>query len=752
MINNRFNILLFCLLGAVFSLTAQQTSLISLVDEITGEPVAFAHILIEDLDSDGYSGKGHLTNNEGTVSIELDKPKRITATFVGYKNTYETIYPGKDLTLTMRPTVYNVDEVVVTAQYKPETVDKSIYKMKVLGDQLIEKKAAVNLTDLLTGELNIRIAQDNIFGSSVIMQGLTGEHVKLLVDGVPIIGRQDGKIDLQQINLINVDHVEIVQGPMSVVYGSNALAGVINIITKDSDKQKVTVDGEAYMETVGQYNFSLGGTYAVKKHSFSLYGNRNFFGGYENIDSLRYVQWKPKLQYNLDGDYMFRSGGTKVKFRGTFFDEEIRDLGNPLEVFNYNKAFDKYYFTRRWSVRGELIQDFSNGARLSVLTAYSDYRRIRNTYLRDLTDLTEVLVKGEDVQDTTGFENVVFRSSYGNDVFNEIVKYQIGVDFNLEAGFGKKIEDGYQQIGDYAGFLTMEIIPIPQLSIQPGIRAAYNTQYDPPITYSLNFKWTIIEPLSLRISTAKGFRAPSLKELYLDFVDINHDITGNPDLEAEIAQNVNMNIGYNPQSPAAYNWGIELGLFYNHIKNKIGLVIVNPDPLQYSYINVDQFYTHGFELMFNNRVYPWLRLNIGLSMTGQKQYIEDAAYNDDSYYYYTDFNVQASYLWQLTGLNFVGFYKYNGSYPLLETNSEGETVVGFVETYNTLDLNISRWFWKRRINVQIGGKNLFNVTNVTTNFGDSGSGGSGHTGGGGGGVPIGWGRTFFMKVLFSFNQ
>ena len=738
------------MLGAANNLAAQQVSHIRLVDKVDGKPVAFAHILVESLDHTEGVKKGVLTGDDGKADITIDKAVRIVATFVGYRNLIDTVYPGENKTITMEPTVFNVDEVVVTAQYKPETVDQSIYKMKVLGAQLIDAKAAVNLTGLLAGELNIRIAQDNIFGSSVVMQGLSGEHIKLLVDGVPVIGRQDGKIDLQQISMQNVDHVEIIQGPMSVVYGSNALAGVINVITKNPDRQKVSVQAESYVESVGQYNFTLGGSYAVRRNSISLYGTRNFFGGYDPDGDTRYQQWKPKLQYTLDGNYMYRTANTTLKLQGIFFDEEIRDLGNPLEVFNYNKAFDKYYFTRRWSVRGEWTQDFIARARLNVIAAFSDYRRIRNTFLRDLTNLSDVLVKGTDVQDTTGFENLMLRATYGNNVAKGLIQYQLGIDFNDETAEGDKILDGWQEIGDYAAFLTMEIIPMPQLSIQPGIRYIYNTKYKAPLTYSLNVKWTILEAISLRVSTAKGFRAPSLKELYLDFVDINHDITGNPDLEAEIGQNVNLNLGYNRQSPSDYNWGVDLGVFYNHIKNKIDLAIVTPDPLRYSYVNVDEFYTQGFEFTFNNRIYPWLRLNLGVSVTGQRQYVSGASNNSDNFNYYTDFNIQGNYTWQRTGLYFSVFYKYNGSYPQLQLGTDDELEVFYMGSYNTLDVNVGRWFWKRRINVQAGAKNLFDIKNVDTRSGGSASGGI-HSGGAGS-SPVGWGRTYFLKVNFTFNK
>ncbi|NOX86138.1 MAG: TonB-dependent receptor [Chlorobi bacterium] len=247
---------------------------------------------------------------------------------------------------------------------------------------------------------------------------------------------------------------------------------------------------------------------------------------------------------------------------------------------------------------------------------------------------------------------------------------------------------------------------------------------------------------------AKGFRAPSLKELYLDFVDINHNIHGNENLEAETSLNINLALGYNPQRPAAYNWGFDLGLFYNQINNKIELVMVTADPLLYSYINIDQYYTQGFELNFNNNIYPWLRLRAGVALTGRKQ-IDVAISGTQNFLYSTDVTLQANYVWQKTKLNFSVFYKYNGAYPQLILNDEEQTEITTLLPYNSLDISMNRWFWKRQINIQVGGKNLFNNTDVLTS-GGSGNGGI-HTGGGGS-VPVNWGRTFFVRVRFQFNR
>jgi outer membrane receptor for ferrienterochelin and colicins len=83
-----------------------------------------------------------------------------------------------------------------------------------------------------------------VYGSSVSINGISGEGVKILVNGVPMVGRIDGKIDISQINLTNVERIEIVKGPQSVIYGTDALGGVINIITKEQkDDWNVSAKG-----------------------------------------------------------------------------------------------------------------------------------------------------------------------------------------------------------------------------------------------------------------------------------------------------------------------------------------------------------------------------------------------------------------------------------------------------------------------------------------------------------------------------
>ena len=135
------------------------------------------------------------------------------------------------LSITEKPIVLN--DIVLTAQYKEGNANDAVHKINVITADKIEKMAAVNLRDVLSNELNVRIQQDNILGAGVSMQGIRGENVKIMIDGVPVIGRQNGNVDISQINLNDVERIEIIEGPLSVNYGTNALAGTINIITKN---------------------------------------------------------------------------------------------------------------------------------------------------------------------------------------------------------------------------------------------------------------------------------------------------------------------------------------------------------------------------------------------------------------------------------------------------------------------------------------------------------------------------------------
>lgn len=738
--------LLFPLMGL-----AQETR-IQILDNINYEPVGYANIILSPLNNNTIIA-GYVSDVNGVVVANIPQVSIIKISYIGFLNYSDTIYPGKDRTIYLKSISYNVDEVVITGQYGETQQDKSIYKVSVINAKEIDQRAAVNVRDMLSTELNIRTSYDGALGSSMTMRGLGGEHIKLLIDGVPVIGRENGNIDLDQINLQNIDHVESVNGPMSVVYGSNALAGVINIITKSPDRLPISTSLEAYYESIGVYNVNAAASAVLKRNSLSLTGGRNFFDGYLPPGySIYWVKdqgevetmWKPKEQWNFSADYKYSWDKAFLKFGTSWFSQELRDIGKLLPIW-YETRVDKYFFTRRLVLRSDFKYDFSKKARLQAVASYSKYKKIKNTYLNDLTTLTKYPTPG--MQDTTSFNSIMFRSdySYGNE--SSVLKYQFGVDLNNEVGYGKRIKDNEQQIGDYALFMGTNYSPFSVLNIQPGLRFIYNTKFKAPIIYSINAKYDITERFLVRASVASGFRAPSLKELYLNFVDVNHDIHGNENLKAETSVSTNVMFQYYSTPERDYVWGIELNLFNNNIKDNIQLLPLVNETTMYSYVNVNKFLTRGVELNFNNNVYPWLTLKFGFTFTGQK--IDLSGANNLDFEYYTDYNASLNYWWKKLDLTFSVYFKHNGESPRLYLPEVGEEpVLRKMNSYNTLDINMSKWFWKKRINVQVGGKNLFDNTDIVISGSTSGGG---HTSGGSS-LPVNWGRTFFMKLQFRYSK
>ncbi|HRH39503.1 MAG TPA: TonB-dependent receptor plug domain-containing protein, partial [Flavobacteriales bacterium] len=153
-----------------------------------------------------------------------------------------------------RDTTKTLGEFVVTGQYRPGSPEAAVHKLRVIDAQQIKRMAANNLGDALRNQLNIRLAQDNVLGSSLNMQGLGGENVKILIDGVPVTGRLNGNVDLSQMDLTGIERIELVEGPLSVNYGTNALAGTINLITRKRGGASATLKGSAYAEHIGRLN------------------------------------------------------------------------------------------------------------------------------------------------------------------------------------------------------------------------------------------------------------------------------------------------------------------------------------------------------------------------------------------------------------------------------------------------------------------------------------------------------------------
>jgi len=720
-------------------LFSQNDLSIRLEDAETGEGLPFAHLCFE---NKNQGIKDFLvSNDEGLASYNVKGETVLAVSLMGYQTKVDTVFTGGKLTLKMEPLLFDMDEVVVTAQINPVKADNSIYKVSVINSLDIQQKAANDLSGVLRNELGFRVSQD-VLGSKLSLNGLGGEHIKILVDGVPVIGRMAGNIDLSQLNMHNVDHIEIVEGPMSVMYGSNALGGAINIITKEEKRRSFQTMVHTYYESVGVYNGDLGVTMNKKQHSFNLTGGRNFFSGYPKNDDSRYRLWKPKEQYFTDFYYLFSNERSKLKLKGNYFYETILNRGSLIPPY-FETALDSYFYTERYSGSLNYQYQLSDQSKIEFQNAYNSYSRIKNTWFNDLTLLEKTLVEDISQQDTSTFRNLMSRAVFSFQSLDERFGMMAGYDIQYEKGTGRRILDEEQAIGDFAGFVSLNYEAFSGFEIQPGFRYAYNTNYDAPLVPSFNIKYQYDEKLSLRASYVRGFRAPSLKELYLYFVDINHNIQPGPDLDAEYSHNFNLFGDYEFDIDKHY-FGVETGLFYNSIENRIDLAITDTINNVYSYLNIDGYKTRGGNLKFNYRLHPRFTLIIGGSVTNHYVFKElDSGDLEDQANSY-DFMLNAEYNLFRKNFSWGIYYKYTGRYPQFEVFDE-EIRFGSIDPYHMLDFTINKTFLQNHLQIGTGVKNILDVTTVSR----SGNSGGVHSGGSGS-IPAGWGRTFFIRLNYTF--
>lgn len=731
-----YAVLFFAGINSLFS----QPRTLTVLSAKDHSPVADASIVFHHVHPQGTKKDRAfaVTKADGTAVVPFSSDVTATITHLGFAGTTDTLRASESKTVYLQPLNVTIEEVVVTAQYTPDDPANSVYPVHVIRREAIENKGATNLSEALRQESNIRISQDNILGSTLTLQGLSGGQIKILVDNVPVIGRENGNIDLSQINLSHAKRIEIIEGPVSVQYGTNAMAGVINIITNHSRHHGMSARLNGCYESVGVYNADAGVGFGRNRHSAELSGGRNFFDGYSAADTSRFKEWKPKEQYF--GTLKYGYGFRRLRFtaKGDAFYEKVTNRRKPLPPY-YITAFDDYYYTQRSSGAASLSGEILQNHFLDVVVAYSWYSRIKNTFYKDLVTLEKTMTANEGDQDTTRFRSWLVRGFASRNKPNKIFNYQTGYDVSIEQGKGGKIDDGSRMIADYALFASFNFKPAKNLTLQAGMRWTYNTHtdYRTPVTPAFNLKWSPGR-LVIRASYARGFRTPSLKEMYLDFVDVNHDIHGNPELREEYSHNASFRLDYS-RKVNNHHFAIAPSCYFNAVKDLIKLA--ETGNRMYTYWNIESYMTLG-TLLDLEYSYGDFKVKASWGNSGQRK---DANMNFD---YSPEVSLQASYLIPKALVTISVFNKFNGQQTTYVLDEVATVFEKATEAYNMLDISLNRHFWNKRISLTAGVKNIMNVNNVTS------MGGGGIHSGPGDTVSIAWGRSFFasLKLVFEKNN
>ena len=667
--------------------------------------------------------------------------------------------PGDTLTLgdiKVDDQAVDLNDVVVTGQSEAQSLKKSLYQVRTIDSERIRLRGATSLQNVLNTELGIRFSNDLTLGTSDIqLMGMSGQNVKILLDGIPMVDRGSTRESLGQIDINTIERIEIVEGPMSVIYGTDALAGVINIITKKGhNNSNLIVSARLQEETAGKeynaltkdgiHNQNLGITWQGKH--LQLGGNitRNNFGGWQGASEGRAKDWMPKDQMLYTASLKYQADKWNIWYRFNGTDETIKYLGNRNP--NTKVAADKDYSTYRWFHQVQSEYRASEKLNFTGVLSYTDYsRKTLSTNIDSLNRRTLSLDAG--AQDKSIFTTTFFRGTVFYK-FSSNFSLLSGIDISNNNASGARIL-GSPTINEYALFLSPEITIFPGFKLSPGLRFLKNSVYDaPPAVPSINGKIALGKTLDFRFGYARGFRSPSLRELYFDFHDASHSINGNTNLKAEYSNSFNSFLAWQPVRKTDIRVNSTLGGFYNVFHDLIDTAIDPNDKTQTTYLNISLFKTTGFTL--DNKLF-WknLQASIGGSYIGRyNQYSELPKESGEfpEFVWSSEINTNLLYTFKKIGATVNLFYKYSGKRPVYESTDLVTVHLAETAGFHMADLTLTKTISKY-VNVIGGIKNLFDVTTLTNSSTDTGGA---HASGGS--VPMSYGRSYFLGLNVQWSK
>lgn len=415
-----------------------------------------------------------------------------------------------------------LNTVVVTGTRTPKLLKDSPVLTRVISDLDIKRTDATNISDLLQSELpGIEFTYSMNQQVNLNMQGFGGNSVLFLVDGERLAGETLDNVDYNRLNLNNAGRIEIVKGGASALYGSNAVGGVVNIITREeTDPWRVNV------------NARLGA------HKEQRYGaTASFNAGI--VNSATTLQYNYIDSYNLknEGDYSTYYGGYNwnVKERLTVKATDKLKLIGRLG----------YYFRQRNSQPAlrDRYRDFSAGLR--GLYDFTPTDNLEVAYSFDQYDKSDFLTTtSKDVRKYSNVQNSV-RAIYSH-TFGGRYVLTVGGDVMRDYLQSYQFTDnGHRSQVTADGLAQIDMNITENLNVVAGGRYDYFSEADMRHLSSRLSVMYKLNRVNLRGSYSGGFRAPTLKEMYMDFDMASiFMIYGNPDLKPETSHNFQLSAEY----------------------------------------------------------------------------------------------------------------------------------------------------------------------------------------------------------------
>lgn len=515
-----------------------------------------------------------------------------------------------------------MDELVITATRTERKLSNVAVPAQVISSKIIQQSGSARLNEILQEQTGLFItngsasnaAGGGVFGTGVQIQGLSPDYTMILIDGEPVIGRQGGVIDLSRLVLSNVKKIEIVKGPSSSLYGSEAMGGVVNIITEQPRQNRMSSSFR-----YGRFNAidaNLDAAIKKQKWGLQLFGNRNSSDGFDLDKTVPGNTIDPFVSYTTQGRFVYQpSAKTKLNLSARYLTQSQKNF-YPVTDIGSGKSFNVSGNARTGDIDfcQALLRQFNDNLRSSLRFYFSRYQ-----YEQVLNKETDQSVYYHDF-----FRQDFFRAENQTDWHWEKSNY-----LSLGAGIVTELLNTTRYTGKRSntiqyGFFQNEWRVNEKYTIIGGLRFDNNTAYQSKWSPKLAMQYKLNDKLRINASFGAGFKAPDFRQLFLNFTNMaagGYVIYGANEatvqllqkqeqqglvadilprayqlalLKPEVSRGLNMGFHYDVNDKLK----ISANLFRNDISNLIQVDVIahriNQAPV-YSYFNVSRAYTEGME-------------------------------------------------------------------------------------------------------------------------------------------------------------
>lgn len=500
-----------------------------------------------------------------------------------------------------------LDEVIITATRTVRQLSSVPLPVTLISKKQIQSAGSTRLRDILIEQTGINFVTDQSGFTGVQVQGLSAEYTMILIDGVPLIGRSSGNLDLNRLSVNNIKQIEIVKGPSSSLYGSEALGGVINIITEKPKKNTLKTNVSYFTRLGARDELDINGNIVYRKDKLGITAgiNSNSGGAFD---------LSPETIGNTTEAYQNYTANAQLTYR---FSKNLKLLTS--QRYFYEKQ-DVSNIQQDWNSNTELHHKLNAIWNLDY-TFYATRFKTQSLFNGEPSLFNQTLIRPE-IRAIAKFNNSTLNAG-------------IGINFDaLERTFF----DRKERFNAKYIFLQYDFHPFEKMNTVIGARFDSHNKYKSAFSPKLSSTYKINNWLRAKGSVGFGFKAPDFRQLFFNFLNNSggyvvlgtrtlHELYGNEPNVAVLDKDLK------PESSIGYNFGFQIkpnsdfklniNFFRNDIRDLIntvalprGLPNFGAGTAIFYYENRDNVFTQGVELDVNYKITDDLRF------IGGYQYLE----------------------------------------------------------------------------------------------------------------------------------